>query len=99
MMRPFAFAVCLFTLPASIAYGSLAAMFSEMFAANIRYSGVSLGYQFAALFGGGLAPLVATLLLRFSGGASWSLSIYLAAMGAISLMSILAIAETRQVDL
>jgi MHS family shikimate/dehydroshikimate transporter-like MFS transporter len=97
--RLIAFAVCLFTLPASVAYGSLAAMFSEMFAANVRYSGVSLGYQFAALFGGGLAPLVATLLLRLSAGGSWVLSLYLAAMGAISLMSILAIAETRQVDL
>jgi MFS transporter, MHS family, shikimate and dehydroshikimate transport protein len=97
--RLIALAICMFTLPASVAYGSLAAMFSELFSANVRYSGVSLGYHFAALLGGGIAPLVATLLLRFSGGMSWVLSLYLATMAAISLISIVSIPETRQVDL
>jgi MFS transporter, MHS family, shikimate and dehydroshikimate transport protein len=74
-------------------------MFSEMFGANVRYSGASLGYQGAAIFAGGLAPLVATLLLGLSGGASWVLALYLMAMAAISLISIYFIAETREVDL
>jgi MHS family shikimate/dehydroshikimate transporter-like MFS transporter len=92
-------AVCLYQLPSSVAYGTLAAMFSELFGANVRYSGASLGYQGAAIFAGGLAPLVATLLLKFSGGASWVLAVYLMAMAAVSLVSIYLIAETRQVDL
>ncbi|HLI96608.1 MAG TPA: MFS transporter [Candidatus Baltobacteraceae bacterium] len=92
-------AICLYQVPASVAYGTLAAMFSELFGANVRYSGASLGYQGAAIFAGGLAPLIATLLLKFSGGASWVLALYLAVMAVISLVSISLIAETRQVDL
>lgn len=92
-------AICVLNLPSSMAYGTLAAMFSELFGANVRYSGASLGYQGAAIFAGGLAPLVATLLLKFSGGASWVLALYLTAMAAISLLSISLIAETRRVDL
>ena len=92
-------AMCLYNLPSSAAYGTLAAMFSELFGANVRYSGASLGYQGAAIFAGGLAPLVATLLLKFSGGASWVLAVYLMVMAVISLVSIYLIAETRHVDL
>jgi MFS transporter, MHS family, shikimate and dehydroshikimate transport protein len=92
-------AVCLYNLPSSVAYGMLAAMFSELFGANVRYSGASLGYQGAAIFAGGLAPLVATLLLKLSGGGSWVLALYLMVMAAISLISIYLLAETRQVDL
>jgi MFS transporter, MHS family, shikimate and dehydroshikimate transport protein len=92
-------AICLYQLPSSAAYGTLAAMFSELFGANVRYSGASLGYQGAAIFAGGLSPLVATLLLKFSGGASWVLALYLMVMAVISLVSIYLIAETRQVDL
>ncbi|MBV9055502.1 MAG: MFS transporter, partial [Candidatus Eremiobacteraeota bacterium] len=97
--RLIALAICLFEIPTSVAYGTLAAMFSELFGANVRYSGASLGYQGAAIFAGGLAPLVATLLLKASGGGSWVLALYLTAMAAISLVSIYLIAETRHVDI
>ncbi len=79
--------------------GPLAAMPSEMFPSNVRYSGVSVGYQGAAIFAGGLAPFVATLLLHWSGGASWVLAAYLIFMAAISLVSICLIPETSGVDL
>ena len=92
-------AVCLWNVPGAAAYGALGAMFSELFGANVRYSGASLGYQGASIFAGGLAPLVATLLLKFSGGASWVLALYMMVMAAISLASIYLIAETRRVDL
>lgn len=97
--RLIALAICLFEIPTSVAYGTLAAMFSELFGANVRYSGASLGYQGAAIFAGGLAPLVATLLLKLSGGGSWVLALYLTAMAALSLVSIYLIAETRHVDI
>ncbi len=97
--RLIALAICIFEVPTAAAYGTLAAMFSELFPANVRYSGASLGYQGAAIFAGGLAPLVATLLLKLSGGASWVLALYLMVMAAISLVSIYLIAETRQNDL
>jgi MFS family permease len=80
-------------------YGPLAALFAEMFGGNIRYSGVSIGYQGASIFAGGLAPFVGTALLRYSGGMSWVLSLYLITGAAISLTALILIKERRQIDL
>jgi MFS transporter, MHS family, shikimate and dehydroshikimate transport protein len=44
-------------------YGPMAAYLPELFGAHVRYSGASLAYQLATVFSGGLAPLIATLLL------------------------------------
>lgn len=38
------------------------ALFPELFGTGGRYSGVSLGYQFGAVLGGGFAPTIAALL-------------------------------------
>ncbi len=45
-------------------YGPQAAMIAERFKTRSRYSGASLGYQLAAPFAGGLAPIIALLLLN-----------------------------------
>ena len=45
-------------------YGSvLGTLFAESFSANVRYTGISLGYQIGAALVGGPAPLIATALL------------------------------------
>ncbi len=44
-------------------YGPQAALIAERFGTRARYSGASLGYQLAAPFAGGLAPIIALLLL------------------------------------
>ncbi|SDC99453.1 MFS transporter [Glycomyces harbinensis] len=43
-------------------YGPQAAFIAELFPTEVRYSGTSLGYQVAGVFGGALAPIVAILL-------------------------------------
>ena len=48
-------------------YGPQAAYFSELFGASVRYSGASIGYQFASVVSGGLAPFIATALLAWQG--------------------------------
>jgi len=88
-------ALCLGQFSLSMMYGPQAALFSEMFGANVRYSGASIGYQGVTIFAGGLAPILATLLLKVSGEQSWILSLYLMAMAAITIVSIYLIAETR----
>ncbi len=50
-------------------WGPLAALTAECFTPRLRYSGASMGFQFAAVFGGGLAPMIATALLAWSGSA------------------------------
>ena len=43
-------------------WGPLAALTAECFTPRLRYSGASIGFQLAAVFAGGPAPLVATTL-------------------------------------
>ena len=52
----------------AIMYGPYGAWLGEKFAADVRYTGVAVTYQFATTFGAGLAPLVATGLLAAGGG-------------------------------
>jgi len=71
----------------SIMYGPQAALFAELFSAEMRYTGASLGYQIAAVLGGGLAPFVMVLLLETT-GTSMSVSAYIIGLAVIALASI-----------
>lgn len=79
-------------------YAPQAAFFSEMFATRMRYSGASIGAQFASVAAGAPAPLIATALLVESGG-STLVSLYLLIAVAITLVAVLAARETRHRDL
>ncbi len=71
----------------SLMYGPQAALFAELFPAEMRYSGASLGYQLGAVVGGGFAPIIATALYaRF--GSNDAIAVYLLAMCAISFVSV-----------
>jgi MFS family permease len=53
----------------SFMYGPQAAFVTEQFSPRLRYTGSSLAYTIAGVFGGALAPLVFTYLLAKTG--SW----------------------------
>ncbi|MFE6943726.1 MFS transporter [Streptomyces chartreusis] len=76
----------------SIMYGPQAALFAELFTPEMRYTGASLGYQIAAVFGGGLAPFVMVLLLEAT-GTSMSVSAYIIGLAVIALLSIKVLAD------
>jgi MFS family permease len=80
-------------------YGPQAAYFSELFGTRVRYSGASLGYQFAAVFAGGMAPLVATALLAAQGGEPTLVAVYMAIMAALSVVGALVAPETAHDDI
>jgi len=80
-------------------YGPQAAFFSELFGTNVRYSGASIGYQLASPFAGGLAPMIATAMLEWSGGKSWPISLYLVATAALTIVSVWLAAETYDHDI
>jgi metabolite-proton symporter len=80
-------------------YGPQAAFFSELFGTSVRYSGASLGSQLAAPFAGGLAPLIATALLGWSGGRPWPVALYMIGMVLITFTSVFLAVETVQTDL
>lgn len=76
-----------------------AAFFSELFRTNVRYSGASFGYQLAAALGGGLAPIIATALLKWTGGQSWSIAIYLIFLAVLGLAAVYFSSETFRADI
>ncbi|NLU70151.1 MFS transporter [Streptomyces sp. HNM0574] len=71
----------------SIMYGPQAALFAELFTAEMRYTGASLGYQISAVIGGGLAPFMMVLLLEAT-GTSLSVSAYIMVLSVVALASI-----------
>jgi MFS family permease len=78
-----------------VLFGIMGALGPELFKTNVRYTGASLGYQLSAAVGGGLTPIIATLLVKAAGGAYWPAPAYLAGLAAISLMTVILTPETR----
>ncbi|MFJ9456042.1 MFS transporter [Kitasatospora sp. NPDC101447] len=82
----------------SAMYAPQAAFFSEMFATRMRYSGASIGAQFASVAAGAPAPLIATALLK-DYGSSTPISVYVAIAAAVTVLAVLCGRETRGRDL
>jgi metabolite-proton symporter len=79
-------AIVLSLIPHDMMYGPQAALIAEAFTPRLRYSGSSLGYQFASVIAGGPAPLIATALFA-AYHTGYAIAIYLALCGVISLIS------------
>ncbi len=76
----------------------LGALLSELFGTSVRYTGVSMGYQLAALVGGGFTPLLASVLLATQ-VRSTPLMLLAAGCGAVTIAALACIRETRGLDL
>ncbi|MBP2326331.1 MFS family permease [Kibdelosporangium banguiense] len=80
-------------------YGPLAALYSEMFSTENRYTGASLGYQIAGL-GAGLAPLLFAEIQRGAGSASnLVISATIAGFCLLAVVCVLGLKETSKQDL
>jgi MFS transporter, MHS family, shikimate and dehydroshikimate transport protein len=77
-----------------IGFGVGAPWYSELFAARLRYSGASLGFQIGAAISGGLTPFAAATFMAWSGGATWPISVYLIVLGVLTLIATMAAPET-----
>ncbi|MBK5443276.1 MULTISPECIES: MFS transporter [unclassified Peribacillus] len=71
----------------------LGTMFSEIFDARIRYTGITLGYQIGAALAGGTAPLVATALLNRFNNSYVPVAIYIIFASLVSLAAIWAVKD------
>ena len=71
----------------------LGTMFSEIFDARIRYTGITLGYQIGAALAGGTAPLVATALLNRFNNSYVPVAIYIIFASVLSLAAIWAVKD------
>lgn len=68
-----------------VAYGAQAALFFELFPARVRYTGISLGFQIAAVLGGGLTPLLAASLAQAT-GSTFAVSLYIVALAVLMIV-------------
>jgi len=75
-----------------------ATYFPELFGANVRYSGATLGFQVAAAIGGGLSPIIATGLMAYFGGTT-GVSVMLILLAAVTLIAAISARETRHESL
>ena len=81
-----------------LTYGPQAALYSELFPASIRFSGVAISYALGAIIGGAFAPTIATALVQAT-GTTVSVSAYLLIVALISTARCLVIRERRGIDL
>lgn len=80
-----------------ITYGPLGTTLSELFPTRVRYTGSSLAFNLAGIFGASLAPYIATWLAQNYG--LQFVGFYLAGAAALTLVGLLAMTETRDAAL
>jgi metabolite-proton symporter len=78
-------------------YGPLGTALSELFVTSVRYTGSSLTFNLAGIFGASLAPYIATWLAGHYG--LKAVGYYLTIAAALTLVGLLAGRETRDDDL
>jgi metabolite-proton symporter len=85
-------------------YGPQAALISENFGTNVRYSGAGLGYQMASVIAGGPAPLIAAKILE-STDSSIGISWYILGCCVVAMIALLLmprrveVADARVIDI
>jgi metabolite-proton symporter len=74
-------------------YGPLGTALSELFVTSVRYTGSSLTFNMAGIFGASLAPYIATWLARTYG--LQFVGYYLTVAAALTLVGLIGMQETR----
>jgi MFS family permease len=87
-------ALFVLTIGLGLSYGPMSAMYAEMFPANVRYSGISIGYAFGAILGGAFAATIAETLLQTTKWAG-SIGIYIMVLCVISAIGVVLAKETK----
>lgn len=91
-------ALVILTVGLGLTYGPQSALYSELFPASIRFSGVSISYAIGAIIGGAFAPMIARAIVQSTGstdGVTW----YLAGMTALGLIATLLLRDRSGIPL
>ena len=80
-----------------LTYGPLGTVLSELFPTPVRYTGSSLTFNLAGIFGASLAPYIATWLAKTHG--LQYVGYYLSAAAALTLIGLLKVRETKDENL
>ena len=90
--------LAILTVGLGFTYGPQAALYSELFPASIRFSGVSISYAIGAILGGAFAPTIAAALVAAT-GTTMSVAFYLAGMTLIGLCATLLLRDRSGIPL
>ncbi|MFT4219894.1 MAG: MFS transporter [Microbacterium sp.] len=90
--------LALLTVGLGLTYGPQAALYSELFPASIRFSGVSISYAIGAIFGGAFAPTIAQGLVQAT-GTTVSVQIYLSTVVVLGLIATLLLRDRTGIPL
>jgi fucose permease len=99
--RPVASSAASLTRLARSGYGAIPSFYTENFPTRYRASGASAGYQVSQVYGGGLIPIIAGLLLNAYG--IHEAYIYIGGLvmlyAVLAIFAILATPETKHVNI
>ncbi|MEV7135771.1 MFS transporter [Arthrobacter sp. NPDC093128] len=90
--------LAMLTVGLGLTYGPQAALYSELFPASVRFSGVAISYALGSILGGAFAPTIATALVQAT-GTTTSVSAYLLVVALVSTGAVLVIRERKGIDL
>jgi MFS family permease len=88
--------VIVFGMVHALFYGAQGTLFASLYPTQVRYTGLSVVYQFSGIYASGLTPLILTALIGAAGGSPWLAAGYLALT---ALISVVATALIRPADL
>ncbi|GII95138.1 MFS transporter [Sinosporangium siamense] len=80
--------VVVFGIAYPLMFAPQGALYSELFPAKVRYSGISVVFQFASIVSSGLTPLILTYLLVLGGEEPWLICLYMAAVATITTLCV-----------
>lgn len=80
-----------------LTFGLQSALLPELFPTNVRYTGSAIAYNVASILGAAVAPFIAASLVHSHGVGS--VGYYLTAMSLLTLLALVTMRETRDVDL
>ncbi|MCK3769624.1 MHS family MFS transporter [Microbacterium aerolatum] len=90
--------LAILTVGLGFTYGPQAALYTELFPASIRFSGVSISYAIGAIAGGAFAPTIAAAIVDATGSTEM-VTWYLAGMTVIGLIATLLLRDRSGIPL
>ena len=83
----------------ALVYAPQPALYCELFPTAVRYSGISVGYQTAAILLSSFTPVLATALVVWSDGALWPIIIFAIVTTTIAMVAVSFAKDRRSLEL
>ncbi|MBD0863443.1 MHS family MFS transporter [Gordonia sp. zg691] len=88
--------VIVFGIVHALFYGAQGTLYASLYPTPVRYTGLSVVYQFSGIYASGLTPLILTALIGAASGSPWPAAGYLVLT---AIISVVATALIRRDDL